>query len=178
MQGPRAMPKMEPSIKEAKSPFFFILTFPGPVQGIGRISRRLRPTRKKIPETKKFPYAPTSPIMRPARAVMRPITPILSIIPTEKHEDIKSALFADMRPCPSMNPTMRGMLERWHGLKIKLRIPQIKDAHIAATGFPSTACERMIKDFSIIAFYPCFLFRRYWFEVYTKIFESVDNLFL
>jgi hypothetical protein len=35
-----------------------------------------------------------------------------------------------------MNPTIRGMLERWQGLKTMLRIPQRNAAPIANAGVP------------------------------------------
>jgi hypothetical protein len=59
---------------------------------------------------------------------------MLIMIPAEKHEEIKNALFVDIRPCSSMNPTIRGMLERWQGLKTRLRTPQMNDAPMAKRG--------------------------------------------
>jgi hypothetical protein len=42
-------------------------------------------------------------------------------------------------PCELMNPTTRGMLERWQGLKIMLKTPQLKEARTASQTVPVIA---------------------------------------
>jgi len=53
---------------------------------------------------------------------------MLIIMPAEKDVEMKNARFVDIRPCSSINPTIRGMLDKWHGLNTRLKMPQINDA--------------------------------------------------
>lgn len=77
--------------------------------------------------------------MRPAAAVIAPITAMVTRIPTANSIAMVKARRALTLPCPLMNPTMRGMLARWHGLRIMLRTPHATDAPSAIAGAPSTA---------------------------------------
>jgi hypothetical protein len=67
--------------------------------------------------------------------------PIVTNIPTENTVAIKKALLTWTLPCPSMNPTIRGILDRWHGLNNILKIPQIKEAINAIPGVDSSEVE-------------------------------------
>ena len=90
-----------------------------------------------------------SPIILPSPAVTAPIAPIVIKIPTAKRLDMIKARVVEMRPCPSINPTIKGILARWHGLSSMLKIPHVKAAVRAIAGVPSTACVSVVKSFSI-----------------------------
>jgi hypothetical protein len=70
-------------------------------------------------------------------------------IPKAKSELIKKARRVDMRPCSSINPTIRGILAKWQGLKRMLKTPQAKEAAIAIKGVPSTERESNLNSASI-----------------------------
>jgi hypothetical protein len=55
-------------------------------------------------------------------------------IPDEKRKDSQNARFVDILPCSSINPTIRGMLAKWQGLKRMLKTPQIKEPINAING--------------------------------------------
>ncbi len=89
--------------------------------------------------------------MRPAAAVITPMTAMVMSIPAENSVAVPHARPVLILPCPLMNPTMRGMLARWHGLRTMLSTPQKAAALNAITGAPSTAWLRLVNKFSMPA---------------------------
>ena len=81
-------------------------------------------------------------------------------IPTANSDAIPNARPVLTRPCPLIKPTMRGMLDRWHGLSTTLSTPHTAAAASAAPGAPSTPCDNAINSrsiqppYSVLAFAP------------------------
>jgi len=62
---------------------------------------------------------------------------IVTRISPENRVEMRNARRVEMRPCPSMKPTMSGMLARWQGLSRMLRIPHANAAARATAGAPA-----------------------------------------
>ena len=77
--------------------------------------------------------------MRPAAAVIAPMTAMVMRMPTAKSVEVQNARRAVTTPCSLMKPTMSGMLARWQGLRRMLRMPHTTAAVSAISGAPSTA---------------------------------------
>jgi len=60
-------------------------------------------------------------------------------MPKANSVEIQKARRVDIRPWPLINPTISGMLARWQGLRMTLRMPQINDAGSAINQAPSKA---------------------------------------
>src|SRR5512139_678650 len=86
--------------------------------------------------------------MRPAAAVTAPMAAIVTRMPTAKSVDVQNARRVVTCPCSLMNPTMSGMLARWQGLRMMLRMPHTNDAPRAMAGAPSTARLRLVNSSS------------------------------
>jgi len=91
-----------------------------------------------------------SPISLPSEAVIIPIRAIVNNIPVEKIREILNVRPVDIFPWEDIYPTIRGMLERWHGDSSTERTPQIKEADIASHAAPDIASYKYVKRESII----------------------------
>ncbi len=89
--------------------------------------------------------------MRPASPVARPMSPMVTSIPVENRSARRNARFVLMRPCSSMNPTMSGMLARWHGESTMESTPQTKAAMRAMPAELESATESQEKSSSSIS---------------------------
>jgi hypothetical protein len=94
------------------------------------------------------------PIILPAALVIAPIAPIVISIPMENISEVKNARFVDICPCSLINPTIKGMLARWHGLRIILNMPQTKEARIAIMGVDCMALVSVVNRYSITYLLP------------------------
>jgi len=64
---------------------------------------------------------------------------IVTRIPTANSVAMPPARAVETRPWPLIKPTISGMLARWQGLRMMLRMPHTTDAPSASNGAPSTA---------------------------------------
>src|ERR1035437_4518578 len=103
---------------------------------------------------------PISPISLPSEAVIIPIKAIVIRIPAENTSEIYNVVLMLTFPCELINPTIRGILDRWQGERSILNIPQPKAARIASQVEPVIASykpEKMVSiilSFYINKFYP------------------------
>jgi hypothetical protein len=85
--------------------------------------------------------------------VIIPIINIVTRIPAENKDDNKNARFVVMLPCPFIKPIINGMLAKWHGLRIILKIPQINEPDSAMAGEESRVFDSNVnKSSNIILF--------------------------
>jgi hypothetical protein len=88
--------------------------------------------------------------MRPAAAVIAPMTAMVMRMPTAKSVEVQNARRVVIRPCSLTKPTISGMLARWQGLKMMLNTPHTAAAANAMAGPPSTAWLNTLKSFSMM----------------------------
>jgi hypothetical protein len=71
-------------------------------------------------------------------------------IPNENNKESIKARFVLISPWSSMNPTISGILARWHGLRTILSTPHKNEASKATAGLAERASESHVNRSSII----------------------------
>ncbi len=79
---------------------------------------------------------PTSPINLPIARVIPPIMAIVTRIPMAKTSDKLNVRFRLISPCELRKPIIRGILDRWHGLRTMLSNPHAKAENVANQKLP------------------------------------------
>ncbi len=113
----------------ASSPLRFMFTWPGPDHGIGITPEQMQPHDEEngrhevVPPAAHVAHHP--PRRRRDRSDRRDGNQNAH---REQRRDRRLARAVLTRPWPLMKPTISGMLARWHGLRMMLRMPQTADA--------------------------------------------------
>ncbi len=90
--------------------------------------------------------------------------------------EILKVRFTEILPCEVINPTTRGIVERWQGDSKIESTPQAKEANITIQTVPVIAWDKLVNNPSIIRLSFCFLRQALFLQEFVNFIFGKESL--